>query len=183
MAAARGDQKPCTHSECSGTMQFSRERLAQTSATTIDGERGWVCSATPAHFQPASGRRPADAARSSTPDARWDDDGGRAVDDNLDRRSLTGHVSPEDLTRSANHAHDAMVPIMMENGASGGKTRMRAVRKLHELIAALDSRVPQVLRVGEMSIAHAAAELRSEALKRIQELELVHVDDVSARRL
>lgn len=183
MAAARGDQKPCTHSECSGTMQFGRELLPQTSATTIDGERGWVCSATPGHFQPASGRRPAEAARYSTPDARWDDDGGRAaVDDKPDNRSLT-HASPEDLKRSANASHDSMVSTVMENGASGGKTRLRAVRKLHELIAALDSRLPQVLRVGEMSIAHAAAELRSEALKRIQELELVRVDDVSARRL
>jgi hypothetical protein len=89
-------------------MQFSRELLPQTSATTIDGERGWVCSDTPAHFQPASGPRPSDAARSSAPDARWDDDGGRpAVHDNL----------------------------------------------------------------------------RSEALKRIEELELIHLDDVAARRL
>ena len=46
-----------------------------------------------------------------------------------------------------------------------------AVRELHELIAALDRRVPHVERVGELSIAKAAAELKIEALKRIDELE------------
>jgi hypothetical protein len=49
--------------------------------------------------------------------------------------------------------------------------RMRTVRHLHDLIAALDRRVPQVERVGEASIAQAAAALRREAVKRIEELE------------
>lgn len=49
--------------------------------------------------------------------------------------------------------------------------RARIVRELHELIAALDRRVPQVERVGEVSIARAAAALKGEALKRIEELE------------
>ena len=49
--------------------------------------------------------------------------------------------------------------------------RRRTVRELKELIAALDRRVPQVERVGEISIARAAAELKADALKRIEELE------------
>ena len=50
-------------------------------------------------------------------------------------------------------------------------TRRRTVRELKELIAALDRRVPQVERAGETSIARAAAELRAEAVKRIEALE------------
>jgi hypothetical protein len=42
---------------------------------------------------------------------------------------------------------------------------------LHELIAALDRRVPRAERVGELSIAKAAAELKREALTRIEDLE------------
>jgi hypothetical protein len=49
--------------------------------------------------------------------------------------------------------------------------RGQTVRELYELIAALDRRVPQMERAGEVSIAHAAAVLKSEALRRIQELE------------
>ena len=72
MASARGDRKPCTHAECAGTMQFGREPLRQVApATSGDGERGWVCSENPGHFQLAAER----AARSA-PHARWDDDGG-----------------------------------------------------------------------------------------------------------
>lgn len=51
------------------------------------------------------------------------------------------------------------------------RRRVRIVRELHELIAALDRRVPQVQRVGEAAIATAAAGLRAEALKRIDALE------------
>jgi hypothetical protein len=47
----------------------------------------------------------------------------------------------------------------------------QTVRELLELIAALDRRVPQVERVGEISIARAASALKLEALKRIEELE------------
>jgi hypothetical protein len=43
----------------------------------------------------------------------------------------------------------------------------RIVRELEELIAALDRRVPQMERVGEVAIAAAAAALRREAVKRI----------------
>jgi hypothetical protein len=49
--------------------------------------------------------------------------------------------------------------------------RAHTIRELHELIAALDRRVPQVERVGEISIARAASALKVEALKRIEELE------------
>ena len=50
-------------------------------------------------------------------------------------------------------------------------TRAQTVRDLYELIAALDRRVPQVERVGEISIARAASALKLEALKRIEEVE------------
>ena len=74
MAAARGDRKPCTHAECAGTMQFGREPLPQTpTASSVDGERGWVCSDDREHFLLASPRH--DAADSSAPDACWDDQG------------------------------------------------------------------------------------------------------------
>jgi len=49
--------------------------------------------------------------------------------------------------------------------------RAETIRELHELIAALDRRVPQVERVGEIAIARVAAALKLEALKRIEELE------------
>jgi hypothetical protein len=44
------------------------------------------------------------------------------------------------------------------------------VASLLELIDAIDRRVPQVQRVGELAIAAAAAALRQEALARIEEL-------------
>jgi len=45
------------------------------------------------------------------------------------------------------------------------------IHHLHELIAALDRRVPHVERSGEASIARAAAALRAETMKRIADLE------------
>jgi len=45
------------------------------------------------------------------------------------------------------------------------------LRELRELIAALDRRVPQVQRAGEIAIARDAAALRKRAVKRIEELE------------
>lgn len=51
------------------------------------------------------------------------------------------------------------------------RARVRIVRELHELIAALDRRIPQVQRAGEVDIAKAAAVLRAEAVKRIEEIE------------
>jgi hypothetical protein len=45
------------------------------------------------------------------------------------------------------------------------------IQILQELVAALDRRVPQVLRVGEAAIAQDAALLKARALERIEELE------------
>lgn len=49
--------------------------------------------------------------------------------------------------------------------------RARIIGELNELVGALDRRVPHVGRVGEIGIARAAAALRNEALKRIEELQ------------
>ena len=49
--------------------------------------------------------------------------------------------------------------------------RTRKLRHLHELIAALDRRVPQVERLGEIDIADQGRALREKALQRIAELE------------
>jgi hypothetical protein len=61
MPPARGDTKPCIRTDCTGTMQFAREpgRLAVDPREpdhhplpgASDGDRGWVCSAEPQHFQ------------------------------------------------------------------------------------------------------------------------------------
>jgi hypothetical protein len=77
MSAARGDRKPCTRTGCPGTMQFGREPLpARPTMTTVDGERGWVCSEKTEHFQLASARPAAGLTASNTAHASWDDDGG-----------------------------------------------------------------------------------------------------------
>jgi len=47
----------------------------------------------------------------------------------------------------------------------------RTLRDLHELIAALDRRVPRVERGGEASIARAAVKLRDDAKTRVADLE------------
>ena len=60
---------------------------------------------------------------------------------------------------------------MMQDSTIPESSRAKTVRELHELVAALDRRVPQVERVGEVAIAQAAAALKAEALKRIEELE------------
>ena len=63
---------------------------------------------------------------------------------------------------------------MTERTTRGTAARTRAtrtIRNLHELIDALDRRVPQVERSGEAAIARAAAALRADALKRIADLE------------
>jgi hypothetical protein len=77
MAAARGDRKPCTHAACAGIMQFGRKPLRQAApGMSGDGERGWVCSETPGHFQLPAERARREVVASSAPQARWDDDGG-----------------------------------------------------------------------------------------------------------
>ena len=60
---------------------------------------------------------------------------------------------------------------MTPDTTSAASSRAQTVRELYELIAALARRVPQVERVGEISIARAATALKCEALKRIEELE------------
>jgi len=59
---------------------------------------------------------------------------------------------------------------MIDDVTTEPKT-VRIIRELRELIVALDRRVPQVERVGEVEIAQAATGLRIEALRRIEELE------------
>ncbi len=49
-------------------------------------------------------------------------------------------------------------------------SRTALVRQLQELVAALDRRMPQVMRAGESAIARDAATLRQRALRRIDEL-------------
>jgi hypothetical protein len=44
-------------------------------------------------------------------------------------------------------------------------------RELHELIVALDQRMPRVEQAGEASIARDAAALRQKALQRLAELQ------------
>ncbi len=60
---------------------------------------------------------------------------------------------------------------MTQDSTAAVDSPAQTVRELLELIAALDRRVPQVERVGEISIARAASALKLEALKRIEELE------------
>jgi hypothetical protein len=60
---------------------------------------------------------------------------------------------------------------MIERRTPTDARRAQKIRELYELVAALDRRVPQVERVGEDSIARAAAALRTEALQRIEALE------------
>jgi hypothetical protein len=56
-------------------------------------------------------------------------------------------------------------------GVPMAMTSASLLRRLRELIAALDRRVPQVQRAGEIAIARDAATLRARAVQRIEELE------------
>ena len=58
-----------------------------------------------------------------------------------------------------------MQPLTMED-------RSRVLQQLRELICALDNRMPQIQRAGEVDIAHDAAAFRQKAVARIAELEL-----------
>ena len=70
------------------------------------------------------------------------------------------------------NSHDLRAATAIDRATGLAETaHRRTVRRLHELIAALDRRVPQVQRAGELSIARAAAALRTEALTRIEQLE------------
>ena len=48
---------------------------------------------------------------------------------------------------------------------------VRLLRELHELISALDRRIPQIQNAGEAAIARDAAALKNKALERIASLE------------
>jgi hypothetical protein len=66
MTSARGDQKPCTHAGCSGTMQYTRQPLPQASSmASTGGEFGWACGVDPAHFQFPSERPPSEESPGS----------------------------------------------------------------------------------------------------------------------
>jgi hypothetical protein len=69
-----------------------------------------------------------------------------------DSRILSDHPCNV-LVEGAVHATDAI--------------RARALRHLHELIAALDRRVPHIEGAGEIAIAHDATTFRRQALDRI----------------
>jgi hypothetical protein len=59
---------------------------------------------------------------------------------------------------------------MSNNERIAQSDRTRKLRHLHELIAALDRRVPRVERLGEIEIARQGHALREQALRRIAEL-------------
>jgi hypothetical protein len=80
------------------------------------------------------------------------------------RQLLALHELWRDLERQA--AADAAV-----QGSEMAVSRNTLVRELHELIAALERRVPRVERAGEAAIARDAAALKAKALQRIAELE------------
>lgn len=60
---------------------------------------------------------------------------------------------------------------MSSDTGTARSDRTRKLRHLRELIAALDRRVPQVERLGEVEIAREGRALREKALQRIAELE------------
>ena len=72
---------------------------------------------------------------------------------------------------SSANSFNETVPAMADPSTTAETRRRHTVHELRELLAALDRRVPQVQRAGEVSIARAAAKLRAEAVKRIDELE------------
>jgi len=59
-----------------------------------------------------------------------------------------------------------MTPLNLE-----AEARSATIRHLRELIAALDRRVPQIERAGEIDIARDTAALKAKALERLSELE------------
>ena len=58
--------------------------------------------------------------------------------------------------------------------ADGDGTPTEQIYLLRELIEALDRRVPQIERTGEIQIARDAADLKEKALKRIAALQSRH---------
>ncbi len=60
---------------------------------------------------------------------------------------------------------------MGDKTTASSAERTRALRRLRELITALDLRVPHIERAGETAIARDAAALKKQALTRIAQLE------------
>jgi hypothetical protein len=73
-------------------------------------------------------------------------------------------VPTQERRRSPTPAYDAVVPPVTPN-------RQRLLAHLHELVDALDRRVPHLEREGEVRIAGEAAALKQKALDLIAELE------------
>lgn len=77
-------------------------------------------------------------------------------------------------------SRDGTVAAMTGPRAGGETTRADTIRALHELVEALDRRLPQVDHVGEVSIARDAAALRAVASKRVEELEREAASDTGS---
>ena len=89
---------------------------------------------------------------------RYDDD------DAIGRELLAVHQVRRRVERVAYSGRPPRtIPVAITSGT--------VLRELRELIAALDRRVPQVQRAGEITIARDAAALRARAVKRLEELE------------
>ena len=61
--------------------------------------------------------------------------------------------------------------VMSSKKGIAQSDRTRKLRHLHELIAALDRRVPRLERIGEIDIAREGRAVREKTLQRIAELE------------
>jgi len=81
---------------------------------------------------------------------------------------MRARINPHrELISSDRHARR----LMAEKDTTNEAERARSLRRLRQLIAALDRRVPHIERAGEIAIAHDAAMLRKEAVARIAQLE------------
>jgi hypothetical protein len=78
--------------------------------------------------------------------------------------------------------HRRLAAVAMSGLARRETSRERTLRELHELIAALDRRVPRIERIGEVAIARASVELRAATMKRIEELEREVATDAKSRK-
>jgi hypothetical protein len=83
-------------------------------------------------------------------------------------------ASIERLLNGRYESKRVIIPVdcqHMTNTELRDKAHAAALRHLQELVAALDRRVPQIERAGEIDIAHDTAVLKAKALERIAELE------------
>jgi len=91
-----------------------------------------------------------------------------------------GHDHEQEHDRRRLLAVRGVRPDLESDATGGGAERLGAVTEkpsasviddLRELVAAIDRRVPRLEREGELAIARDALSLRTEALRRIAELE------------